>query len=201
MLGHHSRGYFYWKKKRFADVSTVICAATLIFFCIWWNWPKFSQTNVEIHIEPALSEATPVKDSAFVYPLQELAPLSSADRNDPEPTYEWQQFQHGSTFPAGLEYRLSLDGSGHRDMRIPETWRIQLNLGAAFRLFRTDITRDMTVETYNINIHIYAGFLVSSFSDSQPSRAAGKAHFVVARRYPNFSGSKPSRALNCCCSS
>jgi hypothetical protein len=61
------------------------------------------------------------------------------------PTYEWQDFLIDTFVPQGLEIRLSLDGSGLRQMRIPPTWRLQWNLGPEHPLFRMEVTRSTTI--------------------------------------------------------
>ena len=88
------------------------------------------------------------------------------------PTYEWQDFLIDTFVPQGLEIRLSLDGSGLRQMRIPPTWcipensdflndndnglspcirflgvcrRLQWNLGPEHQLFRMEVTRFTTI--------------------------------------------------------
>jgi hypothetical protein len=68
----------------------------------------------------------------------------SAVKN-PDPTYEWQLFTSDSSFPPGLEFRLALDGSDRKEVRIPHTWRIQLNIGQDYHLFRADIERTTKV--------------------------------------------------------
>jgi hypothetical protein len=73
-----------------------------------------------------------------------MSRAAAAPVKNPEPSYEWQLFTDDSTFPPGLEFREDFE-TDKKEVRIPPTWRIQINVGRKYHLFRTDIESSTTV--------------------------------------------------------
>jgi len=63
-------------------------------------------------------------------------------------SYEWQEVPLATTVPAGLEIRLSLDGSHKRVARIPPTWRLMAPLGRG--ILRLDVTASTRIQEVEV---------------------------------------------------
>lgn len=64
-----------------------------------------------------------------------------------KPSYDWRLLHAWHTIPSGVETRLPIGGSGHKEARIPVPWRLQLPMPSPCKYFlRMDIQRSTTVQ-------------------------------------------------------